>query len=110
MNPKIDKIADYFCVVGVNNELIASNRKKTTRNSLITDLELVKMSKEDDLASLENSRTCKWLNLDGLGRMYLRILYGGDKPPITDINLYRIQASKGGTAISIPEKLGIIPV
>ena len=68
------------------------------------------MSKEDDCTTLRNTRACKWLNLDGMGRIYLKIIYGGDKPPITDINLYRIQASSGGKAISIPEKYGIIPV
>lgn len=38
------------------------------------------------------------------------VTYGGDSPPITDINMYRIQAGKDGKCIVIPEKYGIIPL
>lgn len=103
-------ISDYFCVVGVDDQLIASNKKKTTKNTLITDLELVRMGKEDDATALHNSKEVRWLNLDGLGRIYLKISYGQDKPPVTGINLYRIKSSKGGKTISIPEKSGIVPI
>lgn len=109
MNPKIEKIIDYFCVIGVNDELVATNKRKSTKNSLITDLELVEIPKELEEVKLTNSKKEKWLNLDGLGRMYLHIIYGGDSEPITTINMYKIQAAKD-KCISIPESYNIIPL
>ena len=72
MNPKIEKIVDYFCVVGVNNELITSNKRPISKNSIVTDLELVKMDKEEEEVKLINTKKQKWINLDGLGRIYLK--------------------------------------
>ena len=56
MNPKIEKIVDYFWVVGVNNELVTSNKKQISKNSIITDLELVKMDKEDEEIKLISTK------------------------------------------------------
>lgn len=36
----------------------------------------------------------KWIDLDGSNQIFLRVIYG-DQRPITDINFYRIKYQKG---------------
>jgi hypothetical protein len=38
--------------------------------------------------------TEKWIDLDGTGRVFLRVMYGTENP-ITDLNFYRIKPDKG---------------
>ena len=33
----------------------------------------------------------KWIDLDGRKKFYLRVSYGKEKAPITEINFYRIK-------------------
>lgn len=110
MNPEVEKLIDYFCIVGVNDTLTASNKKKSSKNSLITDIELVEMPNTTEEIKLPHTKQEKWLNLDGLGRIYLHIIYGGKSRPITSINMYKITASKEGKCIEIPESYEIIPL
>jgi len=55
---------------------------------MIEDLEIIVMQDEYTKISY-NSQIEKWIDLDGSNMIFLRIIYGNQRP-ITDINFYRI--------------------
>lgn len=48
---------------------------------------------DPDIMVPYNKQTEKWIDLDGTNTIFLRVIYGSQKP-ITDLNFYRIKHEK----------------
>ena len=88
MSASSPRLIDYFVEYGFQSEICNKEGVAYSRSNLVTHLELIVIP--DELrAKLQNSPDEKWIPLDN-SNVVLRVCYGGEKRPITSINLYRI--------------------
>lgn len=57
---------------------------------MIERVEIILMQDPSMTVLQYNPQAEKWIDLDGSGAIYLRVIYGQSRP-ITDINFYRIK-------------------
>jgi len=84
-------------VIGLDEELVPFDEQigtlfasKNPLDQTVERLQLVIMKDAPTLPSYNREKE-KWIDLDGRGRIYLQVIYGTEKRPITDLNFYRIK-------------------